>query len=81
MSDELEEELGKMRQEGSLTEEFEQQRKREHIQSARNMLRELDLKLSRVAIFRGYMQNTGITVPNYLNSNLNRKVITIRYRA
>ena len=81
MSDELEEELGKMRQEGSLTEEFEQQRKREHIQSARNMLRELDLKLSRVAIFRGYMQNTGITGPNYLNSNLNRKVITIRYRA
>ena len=73
MSDELEEELGKMRQEGSLTEEFEQQRKREHIQSARNMLRELDLKLSRVAIFRDYMQNTGIIRPNCLNSNLNRR--------
>ncbi|HAK13980.1 MAG TPA: hypothetical protein DCM33_06755 [Acinetobacter radioresistens] len=53
MSDELEEELGKMRQEGSLTEEFEQQRKREHIQSARNMLRELDLKTEQGRYIQG----------------------------
>lgn len=53
MSDELEEELARMRQAGDLTPEFERQRQREHAQSARDMLRELDLKTEQGRYIQG----------------------------
>ncbi|RGD89866.1 hypothetical protein [Acinetobacter sp. SWAC57] len=44
MSDEMEDELIKMREAGTLTDEFAKTRKQDNIQSALNMLKELDLK-------------------------------------
>lgn len=43
MSDEMEDELVKMQENGSLTEEFAYNRKRDNIQSALNMLKQLNL--------------------------------------
>lgn len=44
ISDEMEDELIKMREAGTLTDEFAKTRKQDNIQSALNMLKELDLK-------------------------------------
>ena len=44
MSDEMEDELSKMKADGTLTETFSASRKRDNIQSALNMLKALDLK-------------------------------------
>ena len=44
MSDEMEDELMKMREAGTLTDEFAKTRQQDNIQSALNMLKELDLK-------------------------------------
>src|SRR5699024_378752 len=61
MSDEMEDELIKMEDEGSLTDEFAQNRKRDNIRSALNMLKELDLKTEQGRYIQGliaeYWQN------------------------
>lgn len=53
MSDDMEDELSKMREAGSLTNEFAHQRKRDNIQSALNMLKELDLKTAQGRYIQG----------------------------
>ena len=53
MSDDMEDELSKMREAGSLTNEFAHQRKRDNIQSALNMLKELDLKTEQGRYIQG----------------------------
>lgn len=53
MSDDMEDELTKMHEEGSLTDEFAHNRKRDNIQSALNMLKELDLKTQQGRYIQG----------------------------
>lgn len=53
MNEELEADLEKMDQAGTLTEEIDQQRKRDSIQSALNMLKELDLKTEQGRYIQG----------------------------
>ncbi len=53
MSDDMEDELTKMHEEGSLTDEFAHNRKRDNIQSALNMLKELNLKTQQGRYIQG----------------------------
>ncbi|NNH86959.1 hypothetical protein [Acinetobacter terrae] len=53
MSDDMEDELTKMHEEGSLTDEFAHNRKRDNIRSALNMLKELDLKTQQGRYIQG----------------------------
>ena len=55
MSDETEDELIKMRQDGSLSEDFALLRKRDNIQSALLMLKDLDLKTEQGRYIQGIM--------------------------
>ena len=55
MSDEMEDELVKMEDEGSLTDEFAYNRKRDNIRSALTMLKELDLKTEQGRYIQGLM--------------------------
>ena len=55
MSDDMENELAQMQQAGNLTPEFEQNRKLDHIQSALNMLKELDLKTAQGRYIQGML--------------------------
>ena len=55
MSDEMEDELVKMQENGSLTKEFAYNRKRDNIQSALNMLKQLDLKTEQGRYIQGLM--------------------------
>ena len=55
MSDEMEDELVKMQENGSLTEEFAYNRKRDNIQSALNMLKQLNLKTQQGRYIQGLM--------------------------
>lgn len=61
MSDEMEDELVKMHDDGSLTDEFAHNRKRDNIQSALNMLKDLNLKTEQGRYIQGliakYWQN------------------------
>ncbi|MFH7765630.1 hypothetical protein [Acinetobacter sp. BSP-28] len=61
MSDEMEDELVKMEDQGSLTDEFAYNRKRDNIRSALTMLKELDLKTEQGRYIQGliaeYWQN------------------------
>lgn len=59
MSDEMETELEKMHAAGTLTTEFEQKRTLDNVRSALTMLKDLDLKLNKVAIFKAYFINIG----------------------
>lgn len=64
MSDEMESELAKMHEAGTLTTEFEQQRTLDNVRSSLTMLKDLDLKLSRAVTFRVYFINIGKTKKN-----------------
>ncbi|OAL79935.1 hypothetical protein AY606_04640 [Acinetobacter sp. SFB] len=55
MSDDMEDELTKMQEKGSLTDEFALDRKRDNVQSALNMLKELDLKTQQGRYIQGLM--------------------------
>ena len=55
MSDEMEDEFSKMKAEGTLTEAFSLNRKRDNIQSALNMLKALDLKTPQGRYIQGLM--------------------------
>lgn len=55
MSDEMELELAKMHEAGTLTAEFEQQRSHDNIQSALTMLKELDLKTEQGRYIQGLL--------------------------
>ena len=55
MNEALEADLEKMDQAGTLTEEIDQQRKRDSIQSALNMLKELDLKTEQGRYIQGLL--------------------------
>ncbi len=55
MNEALEADLEKMDAEGTLTEEIDQQRKRDSIQSALNMLKELDLKTEQGRYIQGLL--------------------------
>ncbi|WP_314913574.1 hypothetical protein [Acinetobacter harbinensis] len=55
MSDEMEDELSKMKADGTLTETFSASRKRDNIQSALNMLKALDLKTQQGRYIQGLM--------------------------
>ncbi len=55
MSDEMEDELVNMQDQGTLTDEFAYNRKRDHIQSALNMLKQLDLKTGQGRYIQGLM--------------------------
>ena len=55
ISDEMEDELMKLREEGKLTDEFSTQRKRDNIQSALNMLKELEMKTEQGRYIQGLM--------------------------
>ncbi|WP_130803460.1 hypothetical protein [Acinetobacter ihumii] len=55
MSDDMENELAQMQQAGNLTPEFERNRKLDHIQSALNMLKELDLKTAQGRYIQGML--------------------------
>mgnify|MGYP003449952124 CR=1 FL=1 len=55
MSAELEKELNSMRDEDSLSPEFIQQRQRDHVQSALNMLKDLELKTEQGRYIQGMM--------------------------
>ena len=55
MSDEMEDELIKMRDNGSLTDEFARSRKQDNIQSALTMLKDLDLKTEQGRYIQGLM--------------------------
>lgn len=52
MTDSMEIELAKMKQENTLTPEFEAQRQKDNVNSALTMLKDLDLKLNKDAIFK-----------------------------
>ncbi|MEG2300577.1 MAG: hypothetical protein RSC03_08770 [Acinetobacter sp.] len=55
MSDEMEDELMKMREAGTLTDEFEQQRQKDNVRSALNMLKELELKTEQGRYIQGLL--------------------------
>ena len=55
MSSDLEKELNSMRDEDSLSPEFIQQRQRDHVQSALNMLKDLELKTEQGRYIQGMM--------------------------
>ncbi|OTG76251.1 hypothetical protein B9T26_03840 [Acinetobacter sp. ANC 4169] len=55
MSDQMEDELVKMEEQGSLTDEFAHNRKRDNIRSALYMLKELDLKTEQGRYIQGLM--------------------------
>ncbi len=55
MSDEMEDELVKMEDQGTLTDEFAYNRKRDNIYSALTMLKELDLKTEQGRYIQGLM--------------------------
>ena len=55
MSDEMEDELIKMRDNGNLTDEFARSRKQDNIQSALTMLKDLDLKTEQGRYIQGLM--------------------------
>ena len=63
MTDDMDNELAKMQQDGSLTPEFERNRKLDHIQSALTMLKDLDLKTAQGRYIQGllyqYWENQG----------------------
>lgn len=61
MSDEMENELAKLHEAGTLTAEFEQKRTLDNVRSSLTMLKDLDLKLNKVVIFRAYSINIGKT--------------------
>ena len=50
-----------MHEAGTLTTEFEQKRTLDNVRSALTMLKDLDLKLNKVVIFRAYSINIGKT--------------------
>jgi len=55
MSSDLEKELNSMRDDENMTEEFVQQRQRDHVQSALNMLKALELKTEQGRYIQGLM--------------------------
>lgn len=55
VSDDMEDELMRMKEEGSLTPEFAAERKRDNINSALRMLKELDLKTAQGRYIQGLM--------------------------
>ena len=57
ISDEMEDELMKLRDEGKLTDEFATQRKRDNIQSALSMLKELEMKTEQGRYIQTLMYN------------------------
>ncbi|MBJ9986514.1 hypothetical protein IAE19_13850 [Acinetobacter sp. S40] len=63
MTDDMDNELAKMQQDGTLTSEFDRNRKLDHIQSALTMLKELDLKTAQGRYIQGllyqYWENQG----------------------
>jgi hypothetical protein len=55
MTDSMEIELAKMKQENTLTPEFEAQRQKDNVNSALTMLKDLELKLNKVDIFKVFI--------------------------
>ncbi|RZF56967.1 hypothetical protein EXE30_01555 [Acinetobacter halotolerans] len=55
MTDSMEIELAKMKQDGTLTAEFEQQRQKDNIRSALNMLKDLELKTEQGRYIQGLL--------------------------
>ncbi|ENW97650.1 hypothetical protein [Acinetobacter sp. NIPH 298] len=55
MTDSMEIELAKMKQDGSLTAEFEQQRQKDNVRSALNMLKDLELKTEQGRYIQGLL--------------------------
>lgn len=69
MSDEMEDELIKMRDNGSLTDEFARNRKQDNIQSALTMLKDLDLKTEQGRYIQGLMAQYWENQAKLLNQN------------
>ncbi|EOR04260.1 hypothetical protein [Acinetobacter tandoii] len=69
MSDEMEDELIKMRDNGSLTDEFARSRKQDNIQSALTMLKALDLKTEQGRYIQGLMAQYWENQAKLLNQN------------
>ncbi|MCH7335886.1 hypothetical protein [Acinetobacter sp. NIPH 2699] len=55
MTDSMEIELAKMKQDGTLTSEFEQQRQKDNVRSALNMLKDLELKTEQGRYIQGLL--------------------------
>ncbi len=70
VSDEMEDELMRMKEQGTLTAEFATERKRDNIQSALNMIKALDLKTEQGRYIQGLLyqywdgQNQQLQQPN-----------------
>ncbi|PWB17486.1 hypothetical protein DCO44_00760 [Acinetobacter sp. AM] len=69
MSDAMEDELIKMRDNGSLTDEFARNRKQDNIQSALTMLKDLDLKTEQGRYIQGLMAQYWENQAKLLNQN------------
>jgi hypothetical protein len=69
MSDAMEDELIKLRDNGSLTDEFARNRKQDNIQSALTMLKDLDLKTEQGRYIQGLMAQYWENQAKLLNQN------------
>src|SRR5690606_15159876 len=74
MSDEMEDELIKMEDEGSLTDEFAHNRKRDNVQSALNMLKDLDLKTQQGRYIQGLIAKYWQDQAKLYDQNKDKKV-------
>lgn len=74
MSDDMEDELTKMQEKGSLTDEFAHNRKRDNVQSALNMLKELDLKTQQGRYIQGLIAEYWQTQAKLYDQNKDKKV-------
>ena len=69
LSDEMENEIIKMQQDGSLTPEFELSRRQDNIQSAFNMLKELDLHTEQGRYIQGLLYSSWEAQQKQLKEN------------
>ncbi len=81
MSDEMEDELVKMEDQGSLTDEFAHNRKRDNIYSALTMLKELDLKTEQGRYIQGLMAEYWQNQAKFYDENKDEKVEPIKNSA
>jgi len=74
MSDDMEDELTKMQEKGSLTDEFAHNRKRDNVQSALNMLKDLDLKTQQGRYIQGLIAEYWQDQAKLYDQNKDKKV-------
>lgn len=81
MSDEMEDELLKMEDQGTLTDEFAYNRKRDNIYSALTMLKELDLKTEQGRYIQGLMAEYWQNQAKFYDENKEKKAEPIKNSA